>query len=62
MDELISQSINQSINKLETHMYSLEDNASLAQCFFTVKSRRRSRLPYFGCFSRYCWVVYPQIL
>jgi len=36
------------IKQLETRMHSLEANASPAGRFFTVKCRRRSRLPYFG--------------
>jgi len=39
-------------------MHSLEANASLAGRFYTAKCRRRSRLPYFGCFSRYFWGPY----
>jgi len=38
-------------------MHSLEVNASPAGRFFPAKCRRRSRLPYFGCFSR-CWGPY----
>jgi len=36
-------------------MHTLEANASPADRFFVPKCRRRSRLPYFGCFSKYCW-------
>jgi len=39
-------------------MHSLEVNASPDGHFLASKCRRRSRLPYCGCFSRYCWSPY----
>jgi len=39
-------------------MHSLEANTSPAGRFLPAKCRRRTRLPYFICFSRYCWGPY----
>ena len=50
----------QLITKLETHMHSLEANASPAGRFFAAKSRRRCHIPVAS--QDIGGAVYPQIL
>ena len=42
-------------NKATKNTYAFAMPMHHAERFFAAKCRRRSRLPYFGCFSRYCW-------